>query len=94
MTDSIIETVETTNKELVDLFQNWSSIIDKSKLILLDDYVFKDPLIKKMKPMSAYVYTLGLELALDYSIDSIESWLFYNEIKVNIIQFITSIQSS
>lgn len=28
------------------------------------------------------------------SIESIESWLFYNEIKVNITQFITNIQYS
>ncbi len=56
---------------LLDLFTKWSTSIDKSKVLLLDDYFFKDPLVEAMKPSSAYVYTLGLELALGNSIDSL-----------------------
>ena len=71
---------------LLDLFTKWSTSIDKSKVLLLDDYLFKDPQVDAMRPTSAYVYTLGLELALGHSIDSlskiVEQTSNHNEIPI------------
>ena len=75
------------NKQfLVELFTKWSTSIDKSKVLLLDDYLFKDPQVDAMRPTSAYAYTLGLELALGHSIDSlnkiVEQTSNHNEIPI------------
>ena len=44
---------------LLELFKEWNSKIEPDQQILLNDYIFKDPIIKKLKPTEAYCYTLG-----------------------------------
>lgn len=63
---------EPTEKHLLNLFTKWSSALDPNQPILLNDYFYQDPLIKKMRPFPAYTYTLGLELALTQSIETFE----------------------
>jgi hypothetical protein len=56
-------------EKLRNLFLEWSSLVDKNKLILIDDYIYKDHLLEKMRPTTAYTYALGLDLALNYSVE-------------------------
>jgi len=55
---------------LLSLYKEWKSRIDFDQPIITKDYLFKDPLIKKMDPVESFVFTLGLELALESACDS------------------------
>ena len=52
------------NINIQEFFNEWKEQ-DLSELLLVNDYVYNDPLIKKMTPHESYVYTLGLNLVLD-----------------------------
>lgn len=53
------------NKINLNEFYNEWKDKNHEELLLIDDYIYKDSLIKNLKPHEAYVYTLGLNLVLD-----------------------------
>ncbi len=67
--DDSSEGSEKSNKRkdseyLKSVFKEWKSQ-DFSELLLVKDYLFHDPLIDTLRPHEAFVYTLGLNLALE-----------------------------
>ena len=59
-----IEKPKATDINVKEFFTEWKEK-DLSELLLIDEYVYKDPLIKNMTPHESYVYTLGLNLVLE-----------------------------
>lgn len=48
-----------SDTELLNLFKEWNAKINPDEQIFYKDYMFKDPLIPKLKPTEAFCYTLG-----------------------------------
>jgi hypothetical protein len=54
----------TCDERLKKVFNEWRTQ-DFGELLLVKDYLFQDPLIDTLRPHEAFVYTLGLNLALE-----------------------------
>lgn len=59
------------NFDVKEFYRKWSEQ-NLDELILKNDFIYKDPLINKLRPHEGYVYTLGLNLALEYACEYYE----------------------
>lgn len=59
-TDDINVPHTATNEQIAKLLDVWSSRIDPTQQLFPKDHLFKDPLIRRLKPTEAFCYTLGI----------------------------------
>ena len=66
------------DSNLVKLYEDWSSEIKEDEMLFINDFIYTDNQIDEMRPSQAFAYCIGLELALDASLDTLPVKLLKN----------------